>query len=441
MELNTSYLKPNDIIVVACSGGPDSMCLLHLLKNDPKNFKLIVVHVNHKMRPESDIEYIKVKEYCDKNDIFFEGYEILDYNNDNFHNEARIKRYNFFKDVIKKYNAKYLATAHHGDDLVETILMKISRGSNLSGYAGFREIVVKDNYTCIRPLIHFTKAQIEKYMNDNNLWYAVDNSNLEDHYTRNRYRHHVLNFLKDEEPNIHEKYYKYSSELLEACEFIDKIVDDLTKDVYKDGVIHIDLYKKLDYFVRKRLIGNILHTIYGDDLFLISDKHIELIDNLANMKKANAIANLPMNIIAVKNYEILEIKVNNVIKLDLDNYPFNDYLRLGEYVFTNEENDLKSNYVIRLDSREITLPLYFRYRKTGDKIKIKNLNGSKKIKDIFIDSKINLEERDLIPILVDSSDKVLWIPGIKKSQFDKDKSDFYDIIIKCERKSIDEEEK
>ena len=96
------------------------------------------------MRKESDLEYIKVKEYCEKNNIIFEGYEILEYHNDNFHNEARIIRYDFFKSLVKKYHAKYLATAHHGDDLMETILMRIARGSNMPGYAGFREIVKKN---------------------------------------------------------------------------------------------------------------------------------------------------------------------------------------------------------------------------------------------------------------------------------------------------------
>ena len=124
MNINTDYLKKNDVIVVATSGGPDSMFLLDYLKNDPRNFKLICAHVNHKMRPESDQEYIEVEKYCKKNNIIFEGYEILEYHSDNFHNEARVIRYDFFKSLVKKYHAGYLATAHHGDDLMETILME-----------------------------------------------------------------------------------------------------------------------------------------------------------------------------------------------------------------------------------------------------------------------------------------------------------------------------
>lgn len=435
MVINTGYLKQNDIIVVATSGGPDSMFLLNYLKNDTRNFKLICAHVNHKMRPESDLEFEKVKEYCTLNNIIFEGYVIESYQNDNFHNEARVIRYDFFKSLVNKYHAKYLATAHHGDDLMETILMRISRGSNLSGYAGFREVVKKDNYTCIRPLIHLTKQEIEDYMNQNHLWYAVDNSNLEDHYTRNRYRHHVLPFLKSEDPQVHDKYFKYSQELLKNNDFIERQVKEISKKAYLNNKIVISEYLILEEFVERRLISNLLHTIYGDDLFLINDSHINLIDKLIKSKKTNGTINLPNNYLGVKSYNTFEIIVNNQEVINNNNYEFNDFLVIGDYEFSKVNNiDDKSNYVIRLDSSEITLPLYFRYRHDGDKMKIKNLSGSKKIKDILIDSKVPVNQRDLIPVLVDGNDHILWLPGIKKSQFDKDKDNFYDIIIKCERK-------
>ena len=434
MVINTDYLKKNDVIVVATSGGPDSMFLLNYLKDDSRNFKLICAHVNHKMRPESDLEYEKVKEFCEQNDIIFEGHVIESYQNDNFHNEARVIRYDFFKSLVNKYHAKYLATAHHGDDLMETILMRISRGSNLSGYAGFREVVNKDNYICIRPLIHLTKKEIENYMNEHHLWYAVDNSNLEDHYTRNRYRHHVLPFLKNEDSNVHEKYFKYNQELLKNNDFIEEQVTKLSKKAFINNEIIIDEYLKLEEFVEKRLISNLLHTIYGDDLFLISDCHIDAIHKLITSKKANGSINLPGNYQGIKSYNTFVIKEDNDNQLN-ERCLFDDYLVFNNYEFTKViDDDSKSNFIIRLDSKEIVEPLYFRNRLNGDKMHVKNLDGSKKIKDILIDSKVPLNERDLIPVLVDSNDQILWLPGIKKSQFDKDKKDFYDIIIKCERK-------
>ena len=144
--LNNLNIDKNKYIVVATSGGPDSMALLHLLKNN--NYKVICAHVNHNLRIESDEEYTFVENYSKMNNIIFEGYKIDSYKNNKFSEvEAREKRYNFFETILKKYNTNILLTAHHADDLIETILMRIIRGSNLSGYKGFSKI---SNYTKFR---------------------------------------------------------------------------------------------------------------------------------------------------------------------------------------------------------------------------------------------------------------------------------------------------
>ena len=117
-------------IVRGWSAGPDSIALLHYLKNNTKN-KLICAHINHNIRKESKTEEKYLSNFCKENNIIFETHKIEKYTENNFENEARKKRYAFFKQILKKYNTKYLFLAHHGDDLIETILMKINRGSNL----------------------------------------------------------------------------------------------------------------------------------------------------------------------------------------------------------------------------------------------------------------------------------------------------------------------
>ncbi|MCR4581719.1 MAG: tRNA lysidine(34) synthetase TilS, partial [Bacilli bacterium] len=149
-------------IIVACSGGPDSMFLLHVLKQ--KGYSVICAHVNHNLRPESKEEYEYVESYCKDNNIIFEGTELHDLPKVNTELKAREKRYEFFKSLIKKYKAKYLFTAHHGDDLTETILLRIVRGSTLNGYAGFNIITDKKDYKIIRPLVYLTKDEITKYL-------------------------------------------------------------------------------------------------------------------------------------------------------------------------------------------------------------------------------------------------------------------------------------
>ena len=134
-ELDNFHFKENDTIVLGCSSGPDSMALFHMLLKLREKYKLnlICAHVNHNMRKQSAEEYAFLEKYCDTHNVAFEGMIIKEYGDDNFHNEARNIRYHFFEDIVLKYDAKYLITAHHGDDLVETILMRISRGSNLQG--------------------------------------------------------------------------------------------------------------------------------------------------------------------------------------------------------------------------------------------------------------------------------------------------------------------
>ena len=139
-------LKDNDTVVVAVSAGPDSMALFDTLISlkQEKQINIICAHVNHNTgRLGQNEEQAYVEEYCKKNKVIFELLKIDSYSDNNFESEAREKRYQFFDELIKKYKAKYLLTAHHGDDLVETILMRIVRGSTLKGYSGFSKIVDK----------------------------------------------------------------------------------------------------------------------------------------------------------------------------------------------------------------------------------------------------------------------------------------------------------
>ena len=141
--INIDFNFNNEQVILAgVSGGADSMVLLDLLhkKELEIGFKLVCVHVNHNIRSESDSEQAFLSKYCSDNNVVFESMKIENYGDDNFHNEARTKRYNYFGSICKRYNAKYLFTAHHGDDLTETILMRITRGSNIKGYVGFKEV-------------------------------------------------------------------------------------------------------------------------------------------------------------------------------------------------------------------------------------------------------------------------------------------------------------
>jgi len=422
-------LSNNQVVVVATSGGPDSMCLLNLLcKFD---VKIIVAHVNHKLRSESEEEAEFVKSFSLDKGLIYEYMEIKEYNHDNLENEARVKRYTFFNELICKYNANYLMTAHHGDDLMETILMRLVRGSSLKGYSGFKNEIDMNTYKLIRPLITLTKKDIIEYMDNNHLKYFVDKSNYSRDYTRNRYRLDCLQFFKKEDKNVHLKFLKFSEELDKANVFINdfvlKIIDDLKLN---DGLC-VSKLKELDSFLLQRVIEYELSKMYPNDLFLINDKHTELIINLIKSDKSNLKVNLPNKIVAIKEYDVLKVikeKDNNEFY-----YELNDFVYVPNGIIKRINNsDNKSNYVIRLNSKEIELPLIVRNRINGDKMEVKNLNGTKKIKDILIDSKVSLDKRDIFPIVTDSDNTIIWLPGVKKSKFDVETSGIYDIILSYE---------
>ncbi len=433
--INSVKLMKNDIIVIGNSGGPDSMFLLNaLLKiRDEYNLKIVCAHVNHNVRVESDSEQLFLMNYCKEHNVLFESMKIEEYGDDNFHNQARNIRYNFFEDLVKKYDAKYLMTAHHGDDLIETVLMRIVRGSTLKGYSGFDKIVDNDTYKIVRPLIFLTKDYIKEYDDQNNIPYVIDKSNFKEKYTRNRYRLKMLPFLKDEDKNVHEKFLKYSETLLEYDRFINNEIKKSIDNVYKNNIIDINKYLKLDKLIQRKVIEYILEDIYKEDLMIINNKHVELIMDLINSRKANSKVCLPHNIEVEKNYDKIsfskEIKEVVDYNLELTN---SNKLPNGHILKIVEDEESNNNNVCRLDLDEVKLPLYIRTRKLGDKMLLKKIDGYKKIKDIFIDCKISLKERDTWPIVVDSEDKIIWIPGVKKSKYTKLKSEKYDIIIKYE---------
>ncbi len=426
-------ITENDSIVIGVSGGPDSMALLYIMNQfkEKIGFKIICAHVDHNKRKESIIEQKKLEKYCEDNNVIFECIKIEKWGDDNFHNEARIIRYNFFEEIVSLYSARYLMTAHHGDDLIETILMRIVRGSTLKGYSGFSRIVDKENYILVRPLITVTKRELEDFDKKNNIWYAVDSSNNEDHYTRNRYRHNILPFLKKEEPNVHKKFLKYSMTLLENNEYIEREANKYFNKVFHNGNLNIDKFIQLDKVLQNKIIYNILEKIYGDDLFVICDAHVELIFNLINSNRSNSIVHLPNNLIVIKSYnEIIftydeeqtdeyEIEISNVVSLPN-----------GKIIEKILECDDTSNNIIRINSEEVTLPLYVRNKRNGDKIEIKGLNGTKKVSDIFINEKVKPSQRNSWPVVLDSKDNIIWLPGLKKSKFDKKNSQEYDIILR-----------
>ena len=404
------------------------MALLHYLINNYKD-KIIVAHINHNVRKQSNTEELFLSNYCKDNNITFECMKITEYKENNFENEARKKRYKFYKEILTKYNSSYLFLAHHADDLMETIIMKIIRGSNINGYAGIKKISYQDNYYIVRPFLDYTKQDILEYIKKYNITYYDDYTNNDITYTRNRIRHNIIPLLKKEDINIHKKFIKYSNTLNEYNDYINYEVNNIIKDIYINNTLYLDKFNIMHPFIKKNILYHILNNIYNNKENIVKDIHIKNILNLINNPKPNITINMPNNIYVTKEYNILIF--SNKYNIENYNIKFDKKASINNFTIEQIENtSLNGNDICRLNSNEISLPLYIRNKKDGDYIELLGLNKKKKIKEIFIECKIPIRQRNNYPVLVDSKNNILWLPNLKKSKFNKKINEKYDIILK-----------
>lgn len=434
----TKYLTDDSYVVVGCSAGPDSMALLSMMIEYKKD-KIVCCHINHNVREESKKEEEYLRDYCQKKGVIFETMMIDSYHENNFENEARKKRYAFYEKILNKYHSKYLFLAHHGDDLIETVLMKIVRGSNITGYSGIKETTFVNGYYIIRPLLDYTKDDLIIYNNERGIKFFIDKSNDDINYTRNRYRKKILPFLKNEDKNVHLKFREFSNTLIKYDDFVKDMVKEYINKEYHRHTLSVNSLRSLHPFLMENVIFYVLNDLYDNKTDIVKRKNVDSIIKLIMGNKPNNEVILPKNKVCFREYDKLSLgpimDKKEDYKLEL-----RDNNVIGKHVIRIIDNTKENgNDICLLDSSKIKLPLYIRNRKEGDVIRVLGLDGTKKVKDIFIEKKINLKERDEYPLLVDSDDNILWIPNLKKSQFNIKNKEKYDIILKyCEKEENDE---
>ena len=286
-------IESGDKIVIAVSGGPDSMCLLDVLRKLKEKLKIeiVVAHVNHSIREEADSETLYIKDYCNKHDIEIyikkeKVIELAKIDKIGLEEEGRKVRYKFFDEVLEKANANKIAIAHNMNDNAETVLMNIIRGS---GSLGLKGIEPKRDEKYIRPLIEIQRDEIEEYCKKNKLDPKHDKSNDDNTYTRNRVRNVLIPFLKENfNPNIINGINKLSIIMTEEQNYLEKIVNNIYNDVIieeKPKTIVLDLKKfnEEDVYIRKRLLFLAINKLFNNT------KNIEKIhiDDIIKLCKRN----------------------------------------------------------------------------------------------------------------------------------------------------------
>lgn len=430
-------LKEHSTIVVGVSGGPDSLALLYYLleKREEKALQIVVAHVDHMFRGEESYQDLQfVKGLCQSMGVICETIriDVSQYQQQyrmNAQVAARECRYAFLERIMKKYNALYVALGHHGDDQVETILMRLVRGSTPKGYAG---IAVKRPFHggyLIRPLLAVTKEEITDYCNRKGITPRIDPSNAKETYTRNRLRKHVLPYLKQENPHVHERFQNFSTLMQEDEAYLQELAFEkmnkvITKKSDKNIVLSIPAFESMSMPLQRRGIQLILNYLYEYEIpSSLSSIHIDNVIAFFKRTHPSGSLDFPNGLEIVRTYEecSFRFKKETVLPL-LQALPIPGKITLvnGDEFVTEVSKELPSNMnetVFVAKYNDVSYPLLIRSRENGDRMSIQGMSGTKKIKAIFIEAKVPKEKREEWPIVCDASGNVIWVPLLKRSAF------------------------
>jgi tRNA(Ile)-lysidine synthase len=423
-------LDPGDLCIVGVSGGPDSVCLLHILHELRKELEtgLVVAHYDHGLREKEDeAETQFVRRLASAMGLSFETEKASPLpleGTSSMEERARNSRYAFFEKLKSKLSAEKIAVGHNLDDQAETVLMRLLRGSGPSGLAGIPPI--RDN-TIIRPLIEIKRDEIESYLKARDLSYVIDSSNLQTDYLRNKIRLELLPQLLEYQPKLIEHLGQLTHILRGENKFLedhaeDWVVREADQKPNGDIVIPVRSFIELSEPVRNRVTRHLLKKI-GKNLRRIDHGHIEAVYGLAKSKKPQGILNLPHGLTVKQIYDKLAFMANATDKSVAFHYHLDGvgtyYLEeigrsitLGEIERDADLNLQSQERTAYLDADKLQYPLILRNFRPGDRFVPLGMAGHKKIKDFFIDLKIPSEMRVLTPILV-SQDTPVWICGYR----------------------------
>lgn len=439
-----------DRVVVGLSGGADSVCLLFVLFELQKeiDFQVYAVHINHHLRgQEAHRDALYVDKLCKKMQV---PLEIADVQVSKLASELKIgteeagraARYQVFEAYGEKVGATKIALAHHQNDLAETMIYHLARGTDLAGLAPIRPR--RGKY--IRPLLCMNRGQIEHYLKERGIEYVTDSSNLEDDYTRNKIRHHVVEYLEQE---VNEQTAAHMSETAESLgELYDFLKEEASKKLVKYGRSFLkgqeniiretqwmpDGQKMDGVFLADELqdepgiltgyVVRLAIEVLAEGLKDITREHIRMVQELFGKEVGKEI-HLPYGLVGKREYTgvflgkelpVLEKEQDSAMEVPVPGHVhWNEYEILCEFDVKKPEEIREKPCTKWFDYDKMKRNLVLRYRKTGDYLVVNKDGGKKKLKDYFIDQKISKEQRDQIPLLCCGSE-VLWAVGYRISE-------------------------
>jgi tRNA(Ile)-lysidine synthase len=430
--------EPEDSIVVAVSGGPDSVALLHILfLLSPKwRLRLVVAHVNHRFRgSESEREADFTAGLAARLGIPFQLGDIdvpayIQATGLNGQDAARQLRYAFLHETASSFGAGKIALAHHADDQAETVLMRVIRGTGVSGLSGMPLRRKENNLELIRPLLRNNKSELLAYCDRHGLEYCTDSSNATRKYTRNRIRLDVMPQLKAFNPMLTESLNRLAITAAEEDDFMERaalgVFSELTETDEGRATLSRVRFGGLHVALQRRLIKLILSYLSGGngphDFARMESARTAILQE----RPTTLIVEMGGGVSLLREYDRIRF-TRHMRATAAFRYPLSGssgdlsipeagiHFRYRVMGLKEAETTDTSPMTAFFDAERLKQPLAMRNRKDGDRIWPYGLNGSKKVKDIFIDGKVPPSDRSRTPLLVDAEDRILWIPGIRRS--------------------------
>lgn len=428
-------LSGRERVLIALSGGPDSVCLLYILKNLNEGIRLDLhaLYVNHGLRPEEAVREIEFcKNLCAMLNLPFltKCIDVKFYAKEkklNIQEAARELRYRVFEETARELDAQKIALGHTADDQAETLLMRLLRGTGPAGLSGIPPVRGK----FIRPLIEVQRKEIEQYLGEERVDFIVDSSNLKRDYLRNEIRLSLMPRIKEINPNIIDTLSRTASIFREEERYFEILVAKaLMKLMSRKTNSRIELFLSPLAAMEKIILRRTLRKAIGETTGLrgINFIHIEDIIELVRRGKAGDRLYLPHGIRAIKDYSTLILTSDPPVKLDTYTMEVPGEMVLkeaGSLIRATiqesqelEEKDLTSTLESRLstaavfDADRLIFPLAVRPRKEGDFFYPLGFGKKKKIQDFFVDEKVPRDERDAIPLIV-SGENIIWVIGYR----------------------------
>jgi tRNA(Ile)-lysidine synthase len=423
-------IQPGDLVVVAVSGGPDSVCLLHILHTlkEELGMGLLAAHYDHGLRPGEDASETRfVASLAESMSLPFETEKtgsLLRRKTASLEEAARNARYRFLEKVRKKHRAQKIALAHQLNDQAETVLMRLLRGSGPSGLGGIppcRDQVI------IRPLIEINRKEVEAYISAQNLSYVIDSSNLQASFLRNRIRLDLLPLLDKYQPRLVERLAETADILRMEDEYLEQIVGawvDGESETSPEGTLSVSLRSFLDLPppLKRRAVRHLIERV-KKDLRRIGSEHVRSVLAMAEGEKPQSSLDLPGNLCVQRTYERLIFKSGSTKKPAPFEYlipkqgvfplkKIGRILSLEEITVTGPQRPKSTRWTAHVDAEKVRYPLRVRNFRPGDRFVPLGMKGHKKIKDFFVDRKVPTAERHTTPIVF-SEDTPVWICGCR----------------------------